>query len=221
MATQRELDRQARREQKEANERYEALCHKLDAEHRRQADELRERERQAEWADENPDLCCMLSELEPDVFATNVHEEVQSALTFAVLLGVEVNPSQQVYDFIEEVFVAWNKLGRPLLNSISRRFSPLTITVRMERRSKDGPLKPSASAARKEFKRTFVCLEPITDYFCPLADYIEASAPIAPVEVEPVVVAPNAPQVAQYESSARNAPLALFSSQIIPYAGDE
>src|SRR6202044_585020 len=167
----------ARREQKEANERYEALCHKLDAEHRKQGEELRERERQAEWADENPDLCCMLSEREPDVFATSVREEVESALTFAVLLGVEVNPSKQVYDFIEEVFLAWNKLGRPLLNSISRRFSPLTIKVRMERRSKDGPLKVSASAARKEFKRTFICLEPITDYFRPLADYIDAPAP--------------------------------------------
>jgi hypothetical protein len=221
MATQRELDREARREQKEANERYEALCHKFDAEHRRQGEEFRERERQTEWANENPDLCCLLSELEPDVFASNVKEEVQSAITFAVLLAVEVKPTQSVYDFIEEVFVAWNKLGRPLLNSISRRFSPLRIKVRMERRSKDGPLKVSASAARKEFKRTFVCLEPITDYFRPLSDYIEAPAPIAPAAVEPVVLVPSAPQFAQYKSSARNVPAALFSSQVIPYAGDE
>jgi hypothetical protein len=220
MATQRELDRETRREQKEANERYEALCHKLDAEHRRQGEELRERERQAEWANENADMCYMLSELEPDVFATSVREEVESAITFAVLLGVEVNPSKQVYDFIEEVFVAWNKLGRPLLNSISRRFSPLTIKVRMERRSKDGPLKVSASAARKEFKRTFVCLEPITDYFRPLTDYIEAPPPIAPVVVEPVVVVPLAPQFEHFESTPRT-PAALFSSQVIPYAGDE
>jgi hypothetical protein len=220
MATQRELDREARREQKEANERYEALCHKFDAEHKRQAEELRERERQIEWANENPDLCCLLSELEPEVFATNVHEEVQSALTFAVLLGVEVEPTEKVYDFIEKTFVAWNKLGRPLLNSISRRFSPLTIKVRMERRSKDGPLKVSASAARKEFKKTFVCLEPITDYFRPLADYIEAPPPTEPVEVEPVVIVPLAPQFEHYESTPRT-PAALFSSQVIPYAGDE
>jgi hypothetical protein len=221
MATQRELDRQARREQKEANERYEVLCHKLDAEHRRQGEEFRERERQTEWANENPDLCYMMSELEPEVFATNVREEVQSGIQFAVLLGVEVKPTQTVYDFLTEVFVEWNKLGRPLLNPISRRFSPHTVKVRMERRSKDGPLKVSASAARKDFKKTFVCLEPITDYFRPLGDYIEAPAPIAPAVVEPEVVVSNAPQLARYESSPSTPPAALFSSQIIPSAGDE
>jgi len=79
----------------------------------------------------------------------------------------------------------------------------------------------SASAARKDFKKTFVCLEPITDYFRPLSDYIEAPAPIAPVVVEPEVVVSNAPQLARYESSPSTPPAALFSSQVIPYAGDE
>jgi hypothetical protein len=206
---QRELDREARREQKEANERYEALCSKTDAEQKRQGEEFRERERRIKWANENPDLCLMLSELASDVWATTVHEEVESAITFAVLLGVEVIPTQTVYDFLTDVFVAWNKLGRPLLNPLSRRFSPHTIKVRMEKRSPDGPLRPSASAARKEFKRTFVCLEPITDYFRPLADHIEAPALIAPVAVEPVVVAPNAPQFARCESSDKVAPFFL------------
>jgi hypothetical protein len=218
---QRELEREIRREKKEAQERYERLCASQDAEQKRRGEELRERERQINWANQEPDFCCLLSELEPDVWASDVRGEVQSAITFAVLLGVEVEPASQVYDFIENVFVAWNKLGRPLFNPISRKFSPHTITVKMERKTKGGPLEPSARAARKYFKEAFVLLEPITGYFKPLSEFIN-DVPALNSQSELIEKAPRTiPDAASFglhdEASKTESPV-TFSAQIAPYA---
>jgi hypothetical protein len=167
----------------------------------------KQKEEDIKAADEHPILCLSMGEMTPNVFATTVRDEVESAAVFARLLDVKIDTAQTVMAFLEDTFVAWTKINRPLLNPISQRFSPHTTKVQMERQTArySSPLQPSASKARKLFREKWEFVTPQTDYLRPLADFL------TPVEV----AAPSQPAVENVEvPQSDRAPIALFSSTI-------
>jgi hypothetical protein len=164
-----------------------------------------EKQRRIEWADEDSDQLCILSEIAPDARATTIEEEIQSARMFAKPLGVEEIPAMRVYDFLKAVCDEWRKQGSPLLNQLSGRFSPHFYR-------EDG----------ESFEKSWRFLEPAEYYNRPLSDF-PTKEPQEPPVSDGAAVQPETAEEKFNEWQAGNGKTAtaFFSSQVMPHAGDK
>lgn len=190
---------------------------------------LKEQQRKVdiELADLDPDRCLLLSEIEPNRFASTFAEEVSSALVFANLLGVEVDLDQTLLEWLQKIYVEWYKLKLPLLNPISRSFSPHVVKIKYAYNIRRGErIKvPSAKAALKRFNEQWVLLSPETEYFRPLRDFIPQT-PVPAAELPSASPPAATPPMAQgslerSDQQDGESPTLLYRASITPRAGEE
>jgi hypothetical protein len=144
--------KRAERKEMFARQRAERTAESM--QHHEEEMERIERQKQADYADGDVNRLCILSEIEPDRLATTIAQEVASAVVFARLLGVAIDPDQTVFDFLEKVFVEWRKQDAPLFNPISGKFSPVFYCDK-----------------KRNFRKEWAFLDPATDYARPVSDF--------------------------------------------------
>ena len=198
----RELQREQRRQQKESQKNYERLCALQEKEIR----EKHEREKSAaEKADRNPDQLCVLSEIEPNRLATTLREEIQSALVFAKLLGIAepIVKGTRARDLLARVFYDWRRQNSPLYNPMTGKFSQRCY-----------------SEGEATFEKAWTLL-PGEDYDAELNPASFEPQPPPPESHNGGAAVPVPTAAEQLKSFLeQEAPIAVFSSQVMPRANE-
>lgn len=171
----------------------------------------RELERRIAWTDEDAEQLCVMSEIEPNRFATTIQEEVDNARLFAKLLGIPddaIDPQMNVYDFLEMVFSEWREQGSPLFNPLSQKFSPHFV-----------------NRSKKSFPKGWTFLDPATDYKRPLSDFHKTEVvPFGPTEPNDPL-APPSPTADDLSKELRrlneqSGPLMYYTAKIMPHCDE-
>jgi hypothetical protein len=201
----RELQREQRRQQKKAHVSYERLCAEQEAELRlKHQREKREREQAAEETDKDVAQLCVMSEIEPNRLASTLREEISNALLFARLLNIPepIVKGTRARDLLARVFYDWRRQNSPLYNPMTGKFSQRCY-----------------SEGEATFEKAWTLL-PGEDYDAELNPASFEPQPPPPESHNGGAAVPVPTAAEQLKTFLeQEAPVALFSSEIIPRSG--